>query len=209
MPWRLSRWNDNNHILVESAFGRKCGMLCVCVCVVHVCMQDGRLMQGGNGDARGEVTIQTHCPVHQQHTMPVKTEIPAVLPSVTSLVWGSETSPPLPEPCEWRLLLQLGMPAEAVGSRQAGTFSSTWLTPSYMAPIWAFAMQTRNKACQGQTTKDRDRAEEWEERRTQEMEWETQGTAKTIMTSTNCVSYGQCECGDISVLCLSVKGWAN
>lgn len=52
-------------------------------------------MQGGNGDAQGEVTIQTHCLVHQQHTMPVKTEIPAVLPSVTSLVWGSETLPPL------------------------------------------------------------------------------------------------------------------
>lgn len=65
-------------------------------------------------------------------------------------------------------------------------------------------MQTGNKAFKGQAVGKG--AEEW---RTQEMEWETQGNAQTIMTPTNCVSYGQCERGDISVLCLSVKGWAN
>lgn len=109
----------------------------------------------------------------------------------------------VPASCEWRLLLQLSM---LVSNVRYGHLTNFVLDVSYLSLV----MQTRHWACKGRTT-TRLRQYETELRsgRTQEMEWETRGIAKTIMTSTNCVSYGQCECGDISVLCLSVKGWAN
>lgn len=179
----------------------KCSRLCMWI--------GSRLMQGEM--LRERSRKKKRCLVHRQHTMTVKIEITAVLLGGTSLIWGSETS-----------LLLLSLVSEGY------YFSSTcwpeqrvharhnvfqYVTNSIRhGSHLSFAMQTRNKACKGQATKGEtvgEGAKEWEEWRTQEMEWETQGIAKTIMTSTNCVSYGRCECGDISVLCLSVKRWAN